>query len=123
MNRAIITGQLGADIETFETSKGLAARFSVATSEGWKDGDEWRERTDWHSVKTFIPGIAEMLQRNGKKGRRIEIIGKLRTDKYTDKEGVERWSTEIIIDRDGMVEFPEPKREDRAAAYTNRPNC
>jgi single-strand DNA-binding protein len=116
MNKAIITGRLGADIETFETGKGVAARFSVATSEGWKDGEDWKERTDWHTVKTFIPGLAEMLKRNGKKGRRIEIMGKLRTDKYTDKEGVDRWSTEIIIDREGTVDFPEPKRESPAAA-------
>jgi single-strand DNA-binding protein len=112
MNRAIITGRLGADVETFETTRGLAARFSVATSEGWRDGDEWKERVDWHNVKTFSAGLAEMLQRNGKKGRRIEIIGKLRTDKYTDAQGVERWSTEIIIDRDGMVDFPEPFKRD-----------
>jgi len=113
MNRAIITGRLGADVETFQTQGGTAARFSVATTEGWKDGEEWKERTDWHQVKTFLPGLAEMLAKHGKKGRRIEVIGKIQTSKYTDKEGVERHSTEIIIGREGTVDFPEPVRQRR----------
>lgn len=116
MNRAIITGRLGADAELFDTQRGKAAMLSVATSEGWKDGDEWRERTDWHRVKTFIPGLAEMLAKHGTKGRRVEVIGKIQTSKYTDREGNERYSTEIIVDRDGIIDFPEPlKRQDEDA--------
>jgi len=56
-----------------------------------------------------------MLAKHGKKGRRIEVIGKIQTSKYTDKEGVERHSTEIIIGRDGTVDFPEPVRQRQEA--------
>ena len=98
INKVILVGNLGADPEVRYTAGGTAiASLSVATSEQWTDkqSGQKQERTEWHRVKLF-GRLAEIAGEYLKKGRQVYVEGSLRTDKYTDKQGVERYSTEII---------------------------
>jgi single-strand DNA-binding protein len=98
INKVIIVGNLGADPETRYTGSGTAiTSIRIATSEQWTDkqSGEKQERTEWHRVKLF-GRLAEIAGEYLKKGRQVYIEGSLRTDKYTDKDGVERFSTDII---------------------------
>ncbi len=98
INKVIIVGNLGADPETRYTGGGAAiTSLRIATSETWTDkqSGEKQERTEWHRVKLF-GRLAEIAGEYLKKGRQVYIEGSLRTDKYTDKDGVERYSTDII---------------------------
>ena len=98
INKVIIVGNLGADPETRYTGSGTAiTSIRIATSENWTDkqSGEKQERTEWHRVKLF-GRLAEIAGEYLKKGRQVYIEGSLRTDKYTDKDGVERFSTDII---------------------------
>ena len=98
VNKVIIVGNLGADPEVRYTGGGTpVCSLSVATSEQWTDkqSGERQERTEWHRVKLFGK-LAEIAGEYLKKGRQVYIEGSLRTDKYTDKNGVERYSTDIV---------------------------
>ena len=98
VNKAIIVGNLGADPEARFSASGTAmCTIKVATSESWKDKQtgEKQERTEWHRVK-FFGKLAEIAGEYLKKGSQVYVEGSIRTDKYTDKEGVERYATDII---------------------------
>lgn len=105
VNKVIVLGNIGKDPETRYTASGTAiTSLSVATSESWKDKTtgEKQERTEWHRVKLFGK-LAEIAGEYLKKGRQVYIEGSLRTDKYTDKDGVERYSTDIIASEMQMI--------------------
>ena len=98
VNKVILVGNLGADPETRYTASGSAiCTIRIATSEAWKDKQtgEQQERTEWHRIK-FFGRLAEIAGEYLKKGRQVYVEGSLRTDKYTDKEGIERYTTDII---------------------------
>ncbi|MBL0164162.1 MAG: single-stranded DNA-binding protein [Xanthomonadales bacterium] len=98
VNKVILVGNLGADPEVKYTAGGTAVcTLSVATSDSWKDKQtgEQQERTEWHRVKMF-GRLAEIAGEYLKKGRQVYVEGSIRTDKYTDKEGIQRYSTDII---------------------------
>jgi single-strand DNA-binding protein len=98
INKVILVGNLGADPEVRYTGSGTAiASLSIATSEQWTDkqSGQKQERTEWHRVKLF-GRLAEIAGEYLKKGRQVYVEGSLRTDKYTGKDGVERYSTDII---------------------------
>jgi single-strand DNA-binding protein len=98
INKVILVGNLGADPEVRYTGSGTAiATLSVATSEQWTDkqSGQKQERTEWHRVKLF-GRLAEIAGEYLKKGRQVYVEGSLRTDKYTGKDGVERYSTDIV---------------------------
>jgi single-strand DNA-binding protein len=105
INKVIILGNLGNDPETRYTASGTAiTSLSIATSESWTDkqSGEKQERTEWHRVKVFGK-LAEICGEYLKKGRQVYIEGALRTDKYTDKAGVEKYSTDIIASEMQML--------------------
>ncbi len=98
VNKVILIGNLGADPEVRYTGSGTAIiSLRIATSEQWTDkqSGERQERTEWHRVKLFGK-LAEIAGEYLKKGRQVYIEGSLRTDKYTDKDGIERYSTDIV---------------------------
>lgn len=97
INKVIVVGNLGNDPEVRYSQQGTAvATISVATSEQWKDKDgNQQERVEWHRVK-FFGRLAEIAGEYLKKGRQVYVEGSLRTDKYTDKDGIERYATGII---------------------------
>jgi single-strand DNA-binding protein len=104
INKVILVGNLGNDPETRYSQAGSAiTTISVATSESWKDKNgEQQERTEWHRVK-FFGRLAEIAGEYLKKGRQVYIEGSLRTEKYTDKNGVEKYSTDIIANEMQML--------------------
>lgn len=98
INKVILVGNLGSDPEVRYTTGGTAvASLSVATSEQWTDkqSGQKQERTEWHRVKMF-GRLAEIAGEYLKKGQQVYVEGSLRTDKYTGKDGVERYSTDIV---------------------------
>jgi len=104
INKVILVGNLGADPETRYTPSGTAiTSIRIATSESWKDKQtgEQQERTEWHRVK-FFGRLAEIAGEYLKKGGQVYIEGKLRTDEY-EKDGVKRYSTDIIADEMQML--------------------
>jgi single-strand DNA-binding protein len=104
VNKVILVGNLGNDPEVRYSQSGSAiTTLSVATTESWKDKNgEQQERTEWHRVKAF-GRLAEIMGEYLKKGRQVYIEGSLRTEKYTDKNGVEKYSTDIIADEMQML--------------------
>lgn len=108
VNKVILIGNLGADPERRSTAGGSSVTtLRLATSESWKDKNtgETQERTEWHRVKMF-GRLADIAAEYLRKGRQVYIEGSLRTDKYTDKDGVERYTTDIIADQMQMLGGP-----------------
>jgi single-strand DNA-binding protein len=105
VNKVIIVGNLGRDPETRYMPNGEAVtNVAVATTESWKDknsGDK-KEVTEWHRI-TFYRKLAEIAGQYLKKGSSVYIEGRLQTRKWTDKDGVERYTTEIIADSMQML--------------------
>lgn len=105
VNKVILIGHLGKDPDTRYMPNGDAAtNITLATSESWKDKNsgEKQERTEWHRV-SFFRQLAEVVGKYLAKGSLVYIEGKLQTRKWQDKEGVERYTTEIIADKMQML--------------------
>ena len=105
INKVILVGNLGADPETRYMPSGSAVtNLSIATSESWKDKQtgEQKERTEWHKVAMFNR-LAEIAAEYLRKGSQVYIEGKLRTRKWQDRDGNDRWTTEIIADEMQML--------------------
>ena len=105
INKVIVVGNLGADPDTrYMPSGGAVTNLSVATSETWKDKQtgEQKERTEWHKVAMF-GRLAEIAAEYLRKGSQVYIEGKLRTRKWQDRDGNDRYTTEIIADEMQML--------------------
>ena len=105
VNKVILVGNLGRDPEVRYTAEGSAiTNISVATTSQWKDRNsgERREETEWHRV-TFFGRLAEIAGEYLKKGRSVYIEGRLKTRKYTDANGVEKYATDIIAEQMQML--------------------
>ncbi|WP_319498033.1 single-stranded DNA-binding protein [uncultured Cohaesibacter sp.] len=100
VNKVILVGNLGADPEIRTAQDGRTiASFSVATSESWKDksNGERRERTEWHRVVIFNDALAKVAKQHLKKGSKVYLEGQLQTRKWTDNRGVDRYTTEVVL--------------------------
>ncbi|UCG97004.1 MAG: single-stranded DNA-binding protein [Burkholderiales bacterium] len=105
VNKVILIGNLGRDPETRYSPDGAAVtNVTIATSDRWKDkgSGEMREATEWHRV-VFFGRLAEIAGEYLKKGRPVYVEGKLRTRKWTDKDGNDRYTTEIVADNMQML--------------------
>lgn len=104
VNKVILIGNLGKDPEVRHLEGGVAvARFPIATSETFKDKNgERQERTEWHNIVVWR-GLAEVAEKYLKKGQSVFIEGKIRTNSYQDKEGNQRYNTEIVADNMTML--------------------
>jgi len=105
VNKVILVGNLGQDPEVRYTPDGKAVtRISIATSDSWKDKNtgQRQERTEWHRV-VFFGGVAGIAGEYLKRGSKVYIEGKLRTQKWQDKSGQDRYTTEVIVDGFGGV--------------------
>lgn len=100
VNKVILVGNLGKDpeVRSFQNG-GRVANLSVATSEQWKDKTtgEKKEKTEWHRISIFNEKLVEVAEKYLKKGSRVYLEGSLETRKYTDKEGVEKYTTDIVL--------------------------
>ena len=99
INKVILVGRLGADPDsrTMPSSETVVTNLSLATSENWttRDGEK-KEKTEWHRV-VFFDRVAEIARDHLKKGSLIYIEGKLQSRKFEDKNGIEKWTTEVIV--------------------------
>lgn len=105
INKVILIGNVGKDPDVRYTTSGAAiTTLSVATSEQWTDKQtqEKKEHTEWHRVK-FFGRLAEIAGEYLRKGSQVYIEGRLKTDKYTDKEGIERYATDIVANEMQML--------------------
>jgi single-strand DNA-binding protein len=100
VNKVILVGNVGKDPEIRRTQDGRPiASLTLATSESWKDKatGERKEKTEWHRVSCFNEGLCRVIEQYVKKGSKIYIEGQLQTRKWTDKDGVEKYSTEVVL--------------------------
>ena len=118
VNKVIIVGNLGRDPETrYMPSGDAVTNIAVATTESWKDKQtgEKKEQTEWHRV-TFYRKLAEVVGQYMKKGSSIYLEGRLQTRKWVDKEGIERYTTEIIADSMQMLGSGPKQSDDSQSA-------
>ncbi|HEY3916860.1 MAG TPA: single-stranded DNA-binding protein [Stellaceae bacterium] len=102
VNKVILVGNLGRDPEIRATQDGLRiANLSIATSETWRDksSGERKEKTEWHRVAIFNERLVDVVEKYVKKGSKLYIEGQLQTRKWTDKEGQDRYTTEVVLGR------------------------
>jgi len=102
VNKVILVGNLGRDPEVRRLTSGdPVVNLSIATSESWRDKatGERKEKTEWHRVVIFNENIAKVAEQYLKKGSKVYLEGQLQTRKYTDKDGTEKYSTEIVVQR------------------------
>jgi single-strand DNA-binding protein len=100
INKVIIIGNLGQDPEIRKTQDGREiANFSIATSEKWfdKSTGEKKEKTEWHKISVFSQGLVDIIKQYVKKGSKLYIEGALQTRKWKDGNGIEKYSTEIVL--------------------------
>jgi len=106
VNKVILIGNLGADPEVRSFANGgKVANLRLATTETWKDRNsgEKQERTDWHTVAVFGDGLAGVAERYLRKGSKIYVEGQLRTRKWQDQQGNDRYTTEVVLQGPGAV--------------------
>ena len=133
VNKVILIGNLGNDPEIRRTQDGRPiANRSVATSDTWRDKNtgERKEKTEWHRVVIFNEGLCRIAEQYLKKGAKVYLEGQLQTRKWQDKDGKDRYSTEVVLNGYGsvlmMLDKPEGKsgrvssEENRYAAATGR---
>ncbi|MDO3434366.1 single-stranded DNA-binding protein [Rhizobium sp. CBN3] len=135
MNRATLIGHLGADPETRRTQDGRPiVSFNLATSETWRDkhtGDR-KEATEWHRIVVFNEGLCDVAEKYIKKGAKVLIEGSIKTRKWQDQQGQDRYATEIVLsgfdskllmlDRQGSGRAPPPEGSDDYGSPSSRTN-
>ncbi|XHB99174.1 single-stranded DNA-binding protein [Nitratireductor sp. ac15] len=102
VNKVILVGNLGADPEIRRLNSGdPVVNMRIATSETWRDrqSGERRERTEWHNVVIFNDNLAKVAEQYLKKGAKVYIEGQLQTRKWTDQNGQERYTTEVVLQK------------------------
>lgn len=125
LNKVMLIGNLGKDPEIRQTQDGTKiANFPIATNEVWKDKStgERRDKTEWHRVVIFNERLSDVAEKYLKKGTKIYLEGQLQTRKWTDAQGQEKFSTEVVLPRfrgelsilstTGVQEFPDDNQED-----------
>lgn len=119
VNKVILLGHLGKDPESRAMTSGdKIVSFSLATSERWKNKDgEKQEKTEWHNIVIFNPNIAKIAEAYLHKGSKVYLEGSLQTRKWTDKNGNDKYTTEVVIQKfRGELTLLDSKGDDRAAA-------
>ena len=125
LNKVTLIGHLGNDpeVRSFQNG-GQVVTLSIATSESWKDQNsgERRERTEWHRVAIFNEGLGKLAEKYLAKGSKVYLEGHLRTRKWQDQSGADRYSTEIhLTPYNGTITFLDNKRDgDRASGGNGR---
>ncbi len=99
INKVILVGNLGADPEVRHSQDGgKIVTFNIATSDSWKDKNgERKDRTEWHRIVIFSSGLADVAEKYLKKGAKVYIEGQIRTRKWQDNTGTDKYSTEIVL--------------------------
>lgn len=119
INKVILVGNVGADPEMKRTQDGRpVVNLSLATSESWKDrtSGERKEKTEWHRVVIFNEGLCKVAEQYVKKGAKLYLEGQIQTRKWTDKDGKDKYSTEIVLNGYGstLTMLDGPGKQDEA---------
>jgi single-strand DNA-binding protein len=121
VNKVILVGNLGRDPEVRTMQDGNpVVNLSVATSESWRDKNsgERREKTEWHRVVIFNDKLGEVAQKYLRKGSKVYLEGQLQTRKWTDQSGIEKYSTEVVLQRyRGELTMLDGRSEGGGGAY------
>jgi single-strand DNA-binding protein len=118
VNKVILVGNVGRDPEIRMSAGGdKIGNLSIATSERWKDKStgERKEKTEWHRVVCFNKHLNEVIEKYVKKGSKVYVEGQLQTRKWQDKDGVDRYSTEVVLNFNAQLQMLD-KRSDSAPA-------
>lgn len=123
VNKVILLGNVGQApvIRTTQDGKKIAT-FSLATSDKWKDRttNEWSEKTEWHKIVIFSDGLANVVEKFVQKGTRLFVEGTLQTRKWTNKDGVEQYATEVILQGfNNKLEIIENRKGDNEVQEVN----
>jgi single-strand DNA-binding protein len=122
VNKVILVGNLGKDPESRTSQSGQKiVNFTLATSDNWTDkmSGEKKERTEWHRVVIFNERVGEIAEKYLKKGRKVYVEGELRTRKWTDQSGQEKYTTEVVIDAfRGTLQLIDSNRGDEGSSYS-----
>lgn len=114
VNKVILIGNLGADpeIKSFQNG-GRIANLRIATSESWNDrtSGERRERTEWHSIVVNSDGLVRVVEQYLRKGSKIYVEGQLQTRKWQDRDGNDRYTTEVVVGMRGQLTMLDGRRE------------
>ena len=126
VNKVILIGNLGADPEIRRLSSGdPVVNLRVATSESWRDktSGERKEKTEWHAVTIFNDQIAKVAEAYLRKGMKVFIEGQLQTRKWTDQQGQDRYTTEIVLQKfRGELQMLDTKSDDAAPKQERKAN-
>ena len=123
VNKVTLLGNVGKDLDYKVTPSGIPlCKFSIATSESFKNkNDQWEERTEWHNLECWR-GIAETANKHLKKGSKVYIEGKLKTDSY-EKDGSTRYSTKVVITELVLIDKSNNQNQpQQTTQYEDRPN-
>jgi len=124
INKVILVGNVGQDPEVRRMSNGDAVvNLSVATGESWRDksSGERREKTEWHRVVIFNEHLAKIAEQYVRKGSKVYVEGQIQTRKWTDQQGQDKYSTEIVLNRfRGDLQMLDSKGDSRNGAGTYR---
>ena len=123
VNKVILIGNLGRDPEIRSTQDGREiANLAIATSESWKDKNtgERKEKTEWHRVVVFNDGLVGVVKNYLKKGSKVYVEGALQTRKWTNKDGQEQYSTEVVLQGFGgtLTMLDGPKGGGESSGYS-----
>ena len=124
LNKVTLIGNVGQDPEIRSTQDGReVASFSLATSDRWKDKTtgEKKEKTEWHRIVCFQEGLVKVIKTYVKKGSKLYVEGALVTRKWTDKDGVDRYSTEINIKLQGKLFLLDSKGDGETSSRPPNP--
>jgi single-strand DNA-binding protein len=125
LNKIMLIGNAGADPDIRRLpSGGAIANIRLATSETWRDKatGERREKTEWHSVVIFNDNLVKVVEQYVKKGSKLYVEGQLQTRKWTDKDGADRYSTEIVLQGfNGQLTLLDSQRSDEAPRRGDHP--
>lgn len=123
VNKCILIGNLGQDpeVKSFQNG-GRIANLRIATSESWKDKatGEKKDRTEWHSVVLQSDGLCSVAERYLKKGSKVYIEGQLRTRKWQDQSGADRYSTEVVVSVGGVLTMLDGPNGGNATGNSNQ---
>ena len=125
VNKVILLGNLGRDpeIRSMQSGKKMAS-FSIATSKRWKDRNtqEQKENTSWHNVVVFNEGLVDVIEKYIKKGSKIYVEGELSTRKYQDKDGNDKYTTEVVLQGYNSTLTMLDSRNSESASIEEAPN-
>lgn len=126
INKVILVGNVGNDPEIRSTNDGREiASFSLATSDSWKDKNtgERKDRTEWHRIVVFSQGLVGIIKNYVKKGSKLYVEGSLQTRKWTDNNGIDKYTTEIVLQNyNGTLQMLDSRGSSGSQYSTNEPN-